>query len=139
MRPCLRAIGEITSLSKATLNNLSGKTREDGIKHALQGRKRNPPSKHRSNSGPPTHGPAIQSHSPLAAHVPPSSAPHPQLLQVALAHQSPAWIASDHRERTLSASSSVRNLKLNVHWGLSIRFIFLYAIKVHFSAAYNVQ
>lgn len=48
IQPCLRAIGEITSLSKATLNNLSGKTREDGIKHALQGRKRNPSSKNKT-------------------------------------------------------------------------------------------
>ena len=35
--PCIRAIGEITGLSKATLNNLSSKTRDTGIRHALQG------------------------------------------------------------------------------------------------------
>lgn len=40
--PCIRAIGEITGLSKATLNNLSSKTRDTGIRHALQGRKRHP-------------------------------------------------------------------------------------------------
>jgi len=38
--PCTRAIGEITSLSKATLNNLSSKTPETGIKHKLHGRRR---------------------------------------------------------------------------------------------------
>jgi len=40
LSPCMRAVGEITSLSKATLNNLSSKTPESGIKHALQGRRR---------------------------------------------------------------------------------------------------
>ena len=34
---------EITGLSKATLNNLAPKSREEGIKHKLQGRKRNSP------------------------------------------------------------------------------------------------
>lgn len=40
LTPCMRAVGEITGLSKATLNNLSSKTPESGIKHALQGRRR---------------------------------------------------------------------------------------------------
>ena len=37
--PCTRAMGEITGLSKATLNNLSSKTREMGIPHGGKGRK----------------------------------------------------------------------------------------------------
>merc|ERR1711970_945771 len=35
-------MGEITGLSKATLNNLSSKSREVGIPHGGKGRKRNP-------------------------------------------------------------------------------------------------
>jgi len=50
-QPCEPAIKEVTRLSKATLNNLRGKSRPNGIRHGLKGRKRGPVGSQGSSHG----------------------------------------------------------------------------------------